>query len=166
MFRTFLIGVAGFVAAGIVTYLVIVVGTELVWEVLDVHDQDGGGCMALGLVIGPFFAVIGGLAGAFFLPAWATRRRGAVPPQSDKDRARNSYRFLILGGTMLGAFLGYQAAQFCFWLVSPILFDSIWKVRAVSWLPTIAVLFGALAGGIWTRRVMRRSLPHPFEPKV
>lgn len=156
MFRTFVIAVLGFVAGAIFTYVVVVGGTLMVWEWLDVHDQDGGGAMAIGLVIGPSLALIGGLGGAYLAYLWTVRRRRNAPPQTDEARARDTHRFLIMGGAMVGAYLGYQVAQFGFTLASPIQFDSIWKVRAVSWLPKIATISGALAGGLMVRAWLHR----------
>ena len=81
MLRTLGFAVLGFVLATIATYLVVVVGTTVVWDILDVHDQDGGGAMALGLVIGPICALIGGLLGAVLLPTWLAGRAARKPPQ-------------------------------------------------------------------------------------
>ena len=61
MFRTFVIVILGFLGFAIVTYLVVVAGVSLLWEIMGVHDQDGGGDMALSRVIGPVVALIGGI---------------------------------------------------------------------------------------------------------
>ncbi|MCB2063836.1 MAG: hypothetical protein KDE25_10350 [Novosphingobium sp.] len=81
MLRALGFGVLGFILAAIATYLVVVVGTTVVWDLLDVHDQDGGGAMALGLVIGPICALFGGLIGAVMLPMWLADRRNRQPPE-------------------------------------------------------------------------------------
>jgi hypothetical protein len=65
VFRSFFISILGFIAGAVVTYLAVVIGTTVVWDLLDVHDQDGGGSMALGFIIGPFFALFGGIVGVF-----------------------------------------------------------------------------------------------------
>lgn len=155
MFRTFLTACLGFIAGAVITYLVVVVGTTVAWDILDVHDQDGGGAMALGLVIGPFIALFGGIAGAFLLPAWAARRRRNTPPQTDEQRARDTCRFFIIGGAVIGGIVGHQAAQFGFWLIGSISYDSYWKVWAIAWLPTLITALGAIAGGLCVRHMMR-----------
>lgn len=75
MLRAIRFGILGFFLAAIATYLVVVVGTSVVWDIMGVHDQDGGGAMALGLVIGPVCALIGGMVGAVMLPVWLAGRR-------------------------------------------------------------------------------------------
>jgi hypothetical protein len=80
MLRALGFGILGFILAAIATYLVVVVGTSIVWDILGVHDQDGGGAMALGLVIGPICALIGGMLGAVLLPMWLAGRKSNDPP--------------------------------------------------------------------------------------
>lgn len=155
MFRTFIIGVIGFIAGAVITYMAVIIGTLLVWQWIGIHDQDGGGHMTLGLVIGPFFALIGGIVGAMLAVHLALRRRSNAPPGADDNR-RDMRRFFIIGGAVAGGIFGHYAAQFGFWFVSPISFDSYWKVWAISWLPTIASLLSALAGALFVRCAMRR----------
>jgi len=152
----FLFAVLGFVTGAIATYLLVVAGTLVVWEILGVHDQDGGGSMALGLVIAPAIALIGGIAGAVLVLAWAARRARNAPPATADEAARDRQRLIMLGGAIVGGIVGSYAMNFCFWLVGAISFDSYWKVWAVSWLPTIAVLLGAVAGGLLTRNMLRK----------
>ncbi len=153
--RTFVLAVLGFVAGTVATYFIVLIGGILLWAFLGVHDQDGGGSMALGLIIGPFFALIGGVVGAFLLPAWIARRSRNAPPPTDDSVARDRRRFIIMGGAIVGGIIGYYAAQAGFWLASPIQFDSYWKAWAVSWLPTLVTALGALAGGLVARTVLR-----------
>jgi len=75
MLRALGFGILGFFVAAFATYLVVVVGTSVVWDIMGVHDQDGGGAMALGLVIGPVCALIGGMVGAVMLPTWLASRK-------------------------------------------------------------------------------------------
>jgi sterol desaturase/sphingolipid hydroxylase (fatty acid hydroxylase superfamily) len=86
MFRTFVIAVLGFIAGAILTYFALVIGVSGWWDLFDVHDQDGGGHMALGFVIGPFCAVIGGLVGAFLAPIGFARWR----PNQLRQQAQKS----------------------------------------------------------------------------
>src|SRR5262249_38257707 len=100
-FNSFIIGAPGFVAGAGVTYFAAVFGTLVVWCVLGAHDQAGGGSMALGLIFAPICAVVGGIVGAFLLPAWIARRRRNAPPPTDESRARDQRRFAILGGAIV-----------------------------------------------------------------
>jgi hypothetical protein len=155
MFRTSVIAFLGFIAGTVITYLAVIFGTLLVWQWLGIHDQDGGGHMALALVIAPFFALIGGIVGAVLVRMLASRHRRNAPPSAD-DKRRDKHRFFLIGGAIAGGITGHYAAQFGFWLVSPIRFDSYWKVWAISWVPTIVAMFGALAGGLFVRRMISR----------
>jgi hypothetical protein len=155
MFRTFVVVVFGFLVATVVTYLVVVFGTTVAWELMGVHDQDGGGAMALGLVIGPVIALIGGMIGAIVTSLWYAKRRQTKPPQGPAETRRDSKRFAILASALAGGVFGYYVAQFGFWLASPIQFDSYWKAWAVSWLPTLLTLLGACVGGLAMRQWMR-----------
>src|SRR5688572_29229807 len=83
---TFVLAVLGFIVGAVVTYFAGVFGTLVVWDWLGVHDQDGGGAMALGLVIAPLCAIVGGIVGAFLLPAWIARRSRNAPPPTDDSR--------------------------------------------------------------------------------
>ena len=94
MFRTFIFAGLGFVGGAIVTYLTVVIGVITAWELMGHHDQDGGGAMALGLVIGPFCAVIGGVICAFLVPIWVARRRGPTGPQTAAEKSREMRRTL------------------------------------------------------------------------
>jgi hypothetical protein len=157
MFKTFLIACGGFIAGAVLTYLVVVFGTVFMWDMTGVHDQDGGGAMALGLVIGPFLALIGGIVCAALTTRWAVRRNRNAPPQSDQDKARDSVRFFVIGGAILGGIIGHYAAQIGFYFVSPISLDSFWIVQAIIWIPRFATLLGAVGGGLLVWRKMRYS---------
>ena len=154
---SFVLAVLGFVAGAVVTYFGVVFGTLVVWDWLGVHDQDGGGSMALGLIIAPLCAIVGGIVGAFLLPAGIARRRRDAPPPTDDSRARDRRRFIILGGAILGGIIGHYVAQAGFWFASPIQFDSYWKVWAISWVPTIVTLLGAVAGGLVASGTLRST---------
>ncbi len=155
MLRTFVIAVLGFIVGAVLTYLVVVIGTTIVWDVFDVHDQDGGGAMALGLVIGPFVALLGGIASAFLLPGWVARRRRQSPASTDENQAHDKQLLLIIGGAIAGGIAGHYLAQIGFWFVGAIRIDSYWKIWAISWIPTLVTLLGAVAGGFLVRRMMR-----------
>lgn len=155
MFRVLVISVLGFIAAAVVTYLAVVVGTLVAWDLLGVHDQDGGGAMAVGLVIGPACAVIGGVIGAVTAGMWAAGRRRNAPPETVEIKKRDLNRIYIVGGMVAGAVAGHYVAQAGFWIASPISFDSYWKAWAVSWVPMIVTLLGAVGGGFLARYLVR-----------
>ena len=157
MFRTFIIAVLAFIVGAIITYLTIVVGVIAAWDLTGVHDQDGGGAMALGLVIGPVCAVIGGVICAVFVPIWVAKRRGHTGPQTTEEKRRDMRRFFIIGGALVGGYLGHQVSEFIFWFVSPISLDSRWKVLAITWVPTILMALSAIAGGLIVHRLSRSS---------
>ena len=157
MFHSFVIAVLGFIAGAVFTYVAVAAGTLLVWQWLGIHDRDGGGSMALGLIIAPLFALFGGGGGAILASVLAARRRRNAPQPAAEDR-RDMRRFLITGGAIAGAITGHYAAQFGFWLASPIRFDSYWKAWAVSWIPAIAAVFGAIAGGLIARRIKSAAI--------
>lgn len=53
-----------FLAFGIATYLVVLFGTLLAWDLLGIADHDVGGAMGLAFVIAPVLAIMGGLVGS------------------------------------------------------------------------------------------------------
>lgn len=164
MFRTFIIAVLAFAVGAIITYLTIVVGVIAVWDFMNVHDQDGGGAMALGLVIGPICAVIGGLICAVLVPLWVAKRRGHVGPQTVEEKSRDIRRLCVVGGMIFGGYIGNKTVQFAFWLMRPISIDSYWIVMMLTWAPTVAMVLGALAGGLVLNRITRVS--KSSNPKV
>ena len=156
MFRTFIIAVLAIALAAVATYAAVVFGTMAVWEMIGVRDRDGGGAMALGLVIGPVVAVIVGIVAAIIAAVVAERRRRTAPTPSADDNRRDKNRLLVTGGAIAGAFAGHYLASFGFWLASPIRFDSYWKAWAISWLPTLITAAGAIAGALTARSLLRR----------
>ena len=150
VFRNFLITVLGFIAGAVVTYLVVVVGTMLIWDWQGVHDQDGGGAMALGLVIGPAVAIVGGIVSAIFALRFALKRAKVQPPN---EKRRDIKRLLIAGGAILSGYASYQLVLFGLWIASPISLDSYWIVWMISWLPRIFFLLGAVVGGFVVHRM-------------
>jgi hypothetical protein len=61
--RKIIIPALGFAAGTVITYLVVLIGTTVVWSIFHVHDQDAGGAMAVAFFIGPILALFGGVAG-------------------------------------------------------------------------------------------------------
>lgn len=53
--------VLGFIAGAIASYFALMVGYSVYIDLFKVHDQDGGGAMAMGLIIGPVVALICGI---------------------------------------------------------------------------------------------------------
>ena len=63
MFRKIFIQLSCMITGAVITYLVVVIGMTFIWDILNMHDQDGGGTMALAFMIGPFISLFGGIAG-------------------------------------------------------------------------------------------------------
>lgn len=70
----FIWSVLGFIAGTIISYIAIMVGYSVYLDLFSVHDQDGGGAMAIGLVIGPAVALLIGFVAAFICGARAAQR--------------------------------------------------------------------------------------------
>jgi hypothetical protein len=152
-----LLCLVGFIIGAIVTYLVVVISTIFVWDLMGVHDQNGGGAMALGLVIGPAIALIGACVGAILLPAWLGKRLANRPPPTRAEAIADRGKLIIAGTALVGGFVGTKFIDFGFWLASPITFDNYWKAWAVSWLPSLGFLAGALVCGLLAHRVIRNA---------
>ena len=59
--RVFIGCLLGFIAGAVVSYFALMVGYSVYVDLFKVHDQDGGGAMAMGLIIGPLVALICGI---------------------------------------------------------------------------------------------------------
>lgn len=153
MLRTIIVALLGIFAGMVLTYIAVVGGTAVVWDLAGVHDQDGGGMMALGLVIAPVIALIGGLVCAFLAVAWDARRRD-TPTQTPEARAQDTYRLFIAGGAIAGAMIGHMLGGLFFYYTGLIRLDYL----LAAWLPTILTLLGALVGGWQTRRWLKRGI--------
>ncbi len=62
--RVFIGCLLGFIAGAVVSYFALMVGYSVYVDLFKVHDQDGGGAMAMGLIIGPLVALICGIVAA------------------------------------------------------------------------------------------------------
>ena len=60
----FVASILGFIGGTIVSYIVLMVGYSIYADLFRVHDQDGGGAMAMGLIIGPVVALLCGIVAA------------------------------------------------------------------------------------------------------
>ncbi len=154
VFRTFIIVLLAFVLGAVATYIVVVGGTIVAWDLLRVHDQDGGGAMALGLVIGPVCAIAGGLLCAFVVLLRTARPRNEAP-QPDAERSRDRKSLLVLAAAVVGGLVGYKVTQAIFWIVAPLSYDARWKVQVIVWTPTVVMVLGALGAGYLARSLMQ-----------
>lgn len=73
--RVFFWSVAGFIAGTIASYIAIMVGYSVYGGLFKIHDHDGGGAMAMGLIIGPVFALLCGIVSAVICGVRAARPR-------------------------------------------------------------------------------------------
>lgn len=62
--RVLLWSILGFVAGAVAGYAALMIGYSIYVELFRVHDQDGGGAMAMGLIVGPIVALLCGFAAA------------------------------------------------------------------------------------------------------
>lgn len=65
----------GFIAGIIGGYIALMAGYVAYTELFRIHDQDGGGAMAMGLVVGPVVGLFCGLVLAILCGVWAARPR-------------------------------------------------------------------------------------------
>ncbi len=138
------------------TYAVVVGGTVVVWDLMDVHDQDGGGAMALGLVIGPAAAMLGGAISAVVALIWAASGRQGVPPDSMATKRRDRHVLLVAGAAIAGGIAGHIVARFVIEVVYRLGLPVRLAHLAYTWLPTACLLLGAVAGGVLVHRRLRR----------
>ena len=73
--RVFFWSVLGFIGGAVASYVAIMVGYSVYGELFRVHDHDGGGAMAMGLIIGPVVALICGVVAAVICGVRAARPR-------------------------------------------------------------------------------------------
>jgi len=155
VFRTFIILLLAFVFGAVATYVVVVGGTIAAWELMRVHDHDGGGAMALGLVIGPVCAIAGGVLAAFIALLRTARANEQRPPQTEGEKSRDRRQLLILAAAATGALVGYKLTQAFFWIVAPLSYDSYWKVQVIIWAPTVVAVLCALGSGYLAKYLMQ-----------
>lgn len=72
--RVLVWSILGFVAGAVAGYAALMIGYSIYVELFRVHDQDGGGAMAMGLIIGPIVGLLCGVAAAVFAGMKAARR--------------------------------------------------------------------------------------------
>lgn len=73
--RVFVGSVLGFVTGAVASYIALMVGYSVYIDLFKVHDQDGGGAMAIGLVIGPVVALLCGIVTAVMFGTWVAKQR-------------------------------------------------------------------------------------------
>jgi len=94
------------------------------WELARVPDPDGGGAMAVGLVIAPVGAlVVGVLATALTWPALAKRQRTLAPPPDSSSR-RDQRLLLATAGLIAGLVAGLVVANAVQATLQPYIYDS------------------------------------------
>lgn len=99
------------------------------WELTGVSDPDGGGAMAVGLVIAPVGAlVIGVLATALSWPLYVRRQRTSSAPSPTATR-RDQHLLLASAGLIVGLVAGFVVANAVQATLRPYIFDS----RLVFW---------------------------------
>ncbi|MFN7983679.1 MAG: hypothetical protein U0Q11_17670 [Vicinamibacterales bacterium] len=100
------------------------------WELTGVHDQDGGGAMAVGLVIAPVGAlIIGVLATAATWPVLAKRQRALAPPATGVA-GRDTRVLFAVAGLIAGVVAGAVVASALQATLKPYIYD----IRPAFWL--------------------------------
>ena len=136
--RIALLTILAFLAAAVVGYLVVTVTVIGLWAATGVHDQDGGGAMAVGLVIAPICALIFGAMVAVWIASKLLRKRAGAPSPSPEVEARDA-RFGVQLLCVLGGFwLGWQIADFARDLLTP--YYRHYVVAAIAFAGTHKVL--------------------------
>ena len=108
---------------------------------MDVHDQDGGGYMAVGYVIAPAAALIAGIIGA----AIAAYKMSAKPVRSKGEQAVRDRRALLhIGLAVIGFIVGWKAANYAQYFLSAVWQDHI--VFAIMYGTSRFVIPVAFAG--------------------
>ncbi|MFT3665486.1 hypothetical protein [Piscinibacter sp.] len=74
--QVFIASLLGFVAGAVAGYVVLMVGYSVYTGLFKIHDHDGGGAMAMGLVFGPIVGLICGIVAAVFCGSRAARSSG------------------------------------------------------------------------------------------
>lgn len=73
--HVFLWSVLGFVAGTVAGYAALMVGYSVYIDLFMVHDQDGGGATAMGLIVGPVVGLLCGIVAAIVCGLRAARPR-------------------------------------------------------------------------------------------
>ncbi|MFN3892041.1 MAG: hypothetical protein ACK4MV_16720 [Beijerinckiaceae bacterium] len=76
MFRAFVHSAIAFLAGTIAVYLMVAIGTLVVWEITGYRDLDGGAAMTVAFIFAPSIALPAGLAAAVY--RWRKARRAAT----------------------------------------------------------------------------------------
>lgn len=74
-----------FLGRWVLGYLIVFIGTVLIWQVLGVVDRDGGKGMALAFVIAPVLGLFITLVWSLVGISIAGSRRPAKPQREEKD---------------------------------------------------------------------------------
>ena len=154
--RVWLLLLITFLLTTVLGYFVVTGVIFGAWQLTGVHDQDGGGAMAVGLVIAPVGAlVIGVLATALSWPLLAKRQRALGAP-SDSSARRDQRALMASAGLIAGLVAGVIVANAVQATLKPYIYES----RPVFWLfdhahelcmPVCAVI-GVAFAAIATRR--------------
>lgn len=75
MLGRLILAALGFFVAALLAYVLVIVGTAVVWDLAGVVDRDGGGGMAVAFFFAPLAALVAGFFGV----------RAALAPPKNKE---------------------------------------------------------------------------------
>jgi len=153
--RILLVAFGAFLAGAIAAYAGVMAAIFAYWSLAGVHDQDGGGAMAVAYVFAPTVAVIIGTLAAIAVTLWLMRRR-ATSPAVPEERGRRDRRLLsAVIGLVAGLVIGWLLANGAQAVLKPFIFESRLIFRmfeaAHMVLPVLGGLAGIAAGYRFTR---------------
>lgn len=148
MKRIALLALLAFVLGTVITYAVVVFGTLIAWDLLGVHDRDGGGSMGLVFVIGPVAGLLGGAIAAAVTGMRASRT--STPGQ----KQRTALWLRAAGGGVLGFLCGYWLGGLVGFLAMTASDGALIGYVVTAWAPTLLALALAVAGMLF---VVRRA---------
>jgi hypothetical protein len=154
--RIFGFTVLAFVATFAATFVVVVFGTFLYWDVAGIHDRDGGGAMGVFFVVGPMVATLAAVIAAAVTAMRMLRRNADVVAGTRPPVRRWPLGVRAAVAALAWAAAVYGAFAFAYWLMDPMVFDSYAIAMIVGWLPFVATL---LAAAVAAGFVLRRRAP-------
>ena len=145
--------VASALVSAILGYVVVAFSIFAAWDLMNVHDQDGGGHMAVGFVIAPAAALIAGIIGA----AIAALKMSGKPLRAKGEQATKDRRVLLhIGLAVIGLIVGWKASNYAQYFLSYVWQDHI--VFAIMYATSRYVIPVVFAGaGLLLARYLDRK---------
>ncbi|MCC0051621.1 MAG: hypothetical protein H6881_07060 [Rhodobiaceae bacterium] len=107
--RILILTLLAFAISAVAGYFVVALAFFGAWELMGVHDQDGGGAMAVGFVFAPIGAAAIGVLGAA-ITAYRLMGKPALPVTQQVSRDKQTILRAALAAA--GLFIGWKAANY------------------------------------------------------